>query len=130
MEVQQCSMCVVDGTCHCQQCNIIECCTKILLWQIHIAGDNRMYLGHHVKCPKFFPTLTKVFEFLGRFYVIRNINFHGNPSSESRALRADGRKGGRTEGRTDGRTDGRTEGQTEGRVKKLIGAFRDLRQHP
>ena len=36
------------GTCHCQQCNIIECCTKILLWQIHMADYNRMYLGHRV----------------------------------------------------------------------------------
>ena len=43
VEVQQCSMCVVDGTCHCQHCNIIECCTEILLWQIHVAGDNRKY---------------------------------------------------------------------------------------
>jgi hypothetical protein len=80
---------------------LLSVAQKILLWQIHMAGDNRMYLGNRVKCPTFFPTLTKFFSFWECFYIIRNIKFHGNPSGESRADTCE---------RTDGRTERRTEG--------------------
>lgn len=33
-ETQQCVLCIVGGTCGCQQCNNIECCTELLLWRI------------------------------------------------------------------------------------------------
>jgi hypothetical protein len=29
----------------------ILCCTKLLLWLIYVAGNNKTYLGFHVKCP-------------------------------------------------------------------------------
>jgi hypothetical protein len=41
-----------------------------------------------------FSEFDQIFEFLGRFYIISNIKYHGIPSSESRAdscERADGR---------------------------------------
>ena len=39
------------ATCHCQMYKNIECCTTMLLWQIHVAGNNTTYVGRHVKCP-------------------------------------------------------------------------------
>jgi hypothetical protein len=38
-------------SCQCQSYNNIVRCTKILLWLIYVANNNKTYLGLHVKCP-------------------------------------------------------------------------------
>ena len=38
-------------TCHCQPYKNIECYTTMLLWQIYVASNNRMYIGLNVKGP-------------------------------------------------------------------------------
>jgi len=39
----------------------------MFLWRIYVDGNNKMYSGLHVKCPIFFPTLTK-FGVSGRIF--------------------------------------------------------------
>ena len=66
--------------CHCQQYTNTGCCTKVLLQGIYVAGNNKMYLGLHVNCPKFCPILTK-FGVFGWIFLKFPINkFHRDPS--------------------------------------------------
>jgi len=74
-----------------------------------MAGDDRMYLGHRV-VSDILSDFDQIFWFVGRSYIIRNIKFHGNPFSESRADTCE-------------RTDGQRDGQKD--VTKLVRVFRD-----
>jgi len=40
-------------TCHCQLYKNNKFCTTMLLWQMYVAGSNKMYLGLNVKCLTF-----------------------------------------------------------------------------
>jgi hypothetical protein len=37
------------ATCHCQQHKNIESFAEIILWQIYVAGNNKIHLSFHVK---------------------------------------------------------------------------------
>lgn len=49
--------------CHCQQYTNTGCCTKMLLWGIYVSGNNRMYLGLHVKFPTFLSHFNEIWSF-------------------------------------------------------------------
>ena len=49
----QCVMCVLLSTCHCQQYKNAECCAKVLLWWIYVAGNIETSLDVNVKCSGF-----------------------------------------------------------------------------
>lgn len=52
-----CYMCVAEV--RVTDCNVttLTVKTKILLWQVYVLGNNRMYLGLRVKCFMFFSGL-------------------------------------------------------------------------
>jgi len=66
---------------------------EVDLWPFNFAGNNKLYLCLHLKCPYCCPVLTK----LGISWQVSirfpNMIFHANPSSES-SWRADGRDEG------------------------------------
>ena len=58
---------VVTGTQQCVLClllrymlrNNVECCTKMVLWRIYFASNNKSYCILNIKCPIFWQILTK-----------------------------------------------------------------------
>jgi hypothetical protein len=55
--------CVYPATCHCQHHKNTECCTTMLLRQIYVAGNNKTYLGLHVKCPILLSDFNQIWSF-------------------------------------------------------------------
>ena len=45
-----------------------ECCRAMLLWQTYVAGNNKMYIGVHVKCPLFLPDCNQMWFFSKGFH--------------------------------------------------------------
>lgn len=39
----------------------VYCCTTMISCQIHIAGNNKTYLGFHEKFPKILPDINKLY---------------------------------------------------------------------
>jgi hypothetical protein len=48
---------------HSQQYTNTGCCTKMFLWGIYVTGNNKMYLGLHVKCPTFLSHFNEILSF-------------------------------------------------------------------
>jgi hypothetical protein len=67
-------------TCHCQEHANTDCCT-----QIYIAGNDKMHLGIHIKCPISVSDLTKYGVSRRILSKAPNIKLHKNPSSGSHA---------------------------------------------
>jgi hypothetical protein len=70
----------------CQKCNNNECRTTMLLWQTYFAGNNKTYLGLHVKC--------QIFNQILSFRSPKNsplFNFIAFRPVEAAPIRADGR---------------------------------------
>jgi hypothetical protein len=63
----------------CMSVNNIKYCTKMLLCCIYVAGNNKTYLGLHVKC------LTLLSDINHIFIKARANKFHGNPSGDIHA---------------------------------------------
>ena len=61
----------------------------MLLWRIYVIGNNRTYLGVHVKCPLFWSDVTTLGFYRQAFIKVPNIKFHGYPSSGPALIRAD-----------------------------------------
>ena len=79
---------------------ITECCTIMLLWRIHVAGNDKMYLDLHGNVPDIFcPILTKFGVHPQIFKEVPHIKLPGNPSSGSRTDTC-----GQTEKRAGGQT--------------------------
>ena len=53
----------------------------MLLWRIYVVGNNRTYLGLRVKCPIFWPDVTRFVIYRQAFIKFPNIKFRGYPSS-------------------------------------------------
>jgi len=61
----------------CMSVNNIKYCTKVLLCCIYVAGNNKTYLGLHVKCLTFLSDINHI------FIKASSNKFRGNPSSGS-----------------------------------------------
>ena len=61
----------------CMSINIVKYCTKVLLFCIYVAGNNKTDLGLHVNCLTFLSDINHIFK-----KATAN-KFHGNPSSGS-----------------------------------------------
>jgi len=68
----------------------------VFLGHLIVAGNNKTYLGLHVKCLLYLPNFAKIWNFSQILMKVPNTKFHGNPSS-----------GGHTD--TDRRMDGHDE---------------------
>jgi len=72
-------------TCHCKPYKNIVSYTNKLLWWIHFADNNKMWLRFHVKFPLILPIKKKIGLSWHIFVEAPNIKYQGNPSSESHA---------------------------------------------
>jgi hypothetical protein len=61
-------VCIVDDLVNNIQNNVAE---KYVLWRIYDAGKSKMYIGLHVKWPKFFPDFNQIWNLY--------TDFHRNP---------------------------------------------------
>jgi len=63
---------------NCMSVNNIQYCTEMLLCCLFVAGNNKTYLGLHVKCLTFLSDINHI------FIKTPANKSHGNPSSGSR----------------------------------------------
>ena len=71
------------GTCQCQKCYNIVCCTKMLWWRICVAGKNKTYSYLYVNCPIFVSDFNKIWSFSKNIHEVPSIKIHSNPSNGS-----------------------------------------------
>jgi len=83
MEIQYCILHVLLSYMPLSTKENTNCCTKMLLWQIYITRNNKMYLGLHVNCPIFLLFVFKLGVPWQIFLKVSNIKFHRNLSNWS-----------------------------------------------
>jgi len=96
------SLCIVEPQVIVNNIQIFSVTEKLLYDVFMSSADNRTELSIRVKCPVFFLSYSNQIWSLRQIFIeVYNAKFHGNPSSASRALHADGRTDKRTETWTD-----------------------------
>jgi hypothetical protein len=58
-----CSLCIAELHGTVNNIEILSAAQKLLLWRIYIAGNNKTYLGFHVKCQIFLFDFDKIWSF-------------------------------------------------------------------
>lgn len=62
----------------------LHCCTTLVLWENHMAGNNETHLVLQVKCPILLSDINRNLMSRQMSIKVSNIRFYENPSSGSR----------------------------------------------
>ena len=79
------SLCIVGLHVTVNNIKILSVTQKPLLWRIYVAGNNKTYLGRHVKYPILLIDFEKIWVSRQIFIKVPIVKFHENPSRRSRA---------------------------------------------